>query len=239
MATTKPLPPTAQDPAIIEGQQIKAGFVPAAQAIRMNRSLDELESAQQVVDLWNRTNERLAELFNDLTARRQARLADLESTVPLGPPITAKMSDADKALMQQAFRAALAEARSAPAEERGREPGSIPLVQDRSAKRTLAGMLADAERFDDDIFRRAVLTAAFEDGDMRVVRSYTDMHGLTGQLQEYYDLQNALAGVGTDGSWNYVAFALIRPPHEVAELPRLIEARQAARDAAIRLNGGR
>lgn len=240
MTTTKPLPPTAQDPTILEAQQIKANFVPNAQAIRSRLDIDEVQSAQNVVDLWTASNERLAALYNDLTARRQARLDDIEKLVPLGPPVDPTASPADAAVLQQAFRAALTEARNAPVVSGARnDPSSnVRPLNSNASRGTLSGMLADAEAFDDDILRRAVLTAAMENDQRGIVDAYAEMHGFADQLEEFGDLQRALEGYGIEGQWTFIAFGLIPAPPEVDALPRLIAARQAARAASIAASAG-
>jgi hypothetical protein len=226
MTTTKPLPPMGQDPSILKGQQIRNEFAPHAQSIRANRSLTDLQVAEQVVDLWTRTNETLSELYQDLQRRRQARLDALENLVPLGPAIPADASAADRAVLHQSFRAALAEARGLMP-----QTPTIGNVSGISSGSTLDAMLADAEKFNDDNLRRAVLTAAFEGGHMQVVHQWTDLMGVTKQLDEFYELQHAVAGRGIAGSWNYTVFSPVRAPAEVAELPRLQAAQEAAAQA--------
>jgi hypothetical protein len=228
MTATKPLPPMGEDPSVVEGQQVRNDFTSQAQSIRSNRSLTDLQVAEQVVGLWTRTNDKLAELYQDLQARRQARLDSLESLVPLGPAVPADASPADAAVLHQAFRAALAEAREVmPASA---ESGVQRLT---SPAGTLDSMLADAEKFDDDNLRRAVLTAAFEAGHMQIVRRWTDLAGVTDKLDEFHDLQLAVAGRGIAGSWNYTVFSPVPAPAEISELPRLQAAQQAAAAARV------
>jgi hypothetical protein len=213
---TKPLPPMGEDPSIVKGQQIRHEFPPQAQSIRSDRSLTDLQAAEQVVDLWTRTNDKLTELYRDLQRRRQARLDALETLVPLGPAVPSDASAADAAVLHQAFRSALAEARQAmPA----RAEDGMQRIDTTTT--TLDSMLADAEKFDDDNLRRAVLTAAFEAGHMQIVRRWTDLMGVTQQLDEFHELQRAVAGQGLAGSWNFTVFSPLRPPEEVAKLERL------------------
>ena len=72
------------------------------------------------------------------------------------------------------------------------------------------------------------LTAAFEGGYMSLVRDWTDMKGLTGQLDEYAELQQAIAGGGIYNSWNFTTFGQIPAPSEVAALPDLQRAQENA-----------
>ncbi len=227
--TVTPLPPMGQDPSIIEGQRVRSRFAPEAQAIRQNRSLSERQVLEQIVALWQSTNARLSELYDDLQRRRHARLEALAGLVPLGPSVPADASPADAAVIQQAFRVALAQARNAMPSPQ--HQGSIqPLTPDVN---TLDGMLADAERFDDDMLRRAVLTAAHETGNMKLVRRWTDLMGVTNLVEEYSALQDAVSGRGQSGSWNYTVFKPLPAPQEAADLERLNAAESAAAHARV------
>lgn len=227
MTTAKPLPPMGQDPSIVEGQEVRAQFLALVPSIRQNQSLNNLAAAEQITAEWNKTNEKLGELFQDLQRRRQARLDALETTVPLGPAIPAGASAADSAVLHQAFRSALSEARNAvPAQPAG--GGNVgPLSVGSTQTKTLDGMLADAEKFDDDNLRRAVLTAAFEGGHMQLVRKWTDLMGASGQLDEYHELRRAIEGQGTAGGWNFTVFRALPAPPEVAQLSQLRAAEEA------------
>jgi hypothetical protein len=219
-----PMAQMGEDPSVREGQQVREQFTASAQAIRQNASLTDLQVAEKVVETWTSCNAQLARLYDDLQSRRRARLADLEKTVPLGPAIPADASQADVAVLQQAFRTALAQARAAAPSQAG-DPSLPPIQTDHA---TLDAMLADAERFDDDNLRRAVLTASYEGGYMSLVRNWTDMKGLTAQLDEFAELQQAIAGLGIYGQWNFTTFSPIPAPSEVAALPGLQRAHEAA-----------
>lgn len=228
-----PLPPIAQDPSIVRGQQIKAAFTPSIQNVRKNRSLDQLAVAEEITRIWETSNAELAKLYTDLQNRRQARIQVLETLVPLGPAIPAGASAADTALLQQTFRAALAEARDAAAKSTSENvtianqttPG-LPSL--RPTATSLQAMLADAEKFNDDNLRRAVLTAAWEAGEMSIVRAWTDQMGVTGKLDEFGELLAAVEGRGLAGSWNFTALSQIPAPSEVSQLDNL---RKRAGDA--------
>jgi len=227
--TTQPLPPPEQDPAITEAIQIKDTFTQTVQALRMNTTLTDLQVAQQVVTAWTAANDRIADLYNDLQARRQARITMLEQTVPVGPGIPADASPADAAVMQQAFRAALAQAREAMPQRANTGSSIIPVKRN-----TLDGMLADAEAFDDDTLRRAVLTAAVENGTVHLIRSWAAQRGLSDQLDELAQLQEAITGRGLAGMWVIKAFTPIPKPEEVWKLPDLEAAAQAQIEGRIR-----
>ena len=233
---TSPLPPMGQDPSIVRGQQLRAAFTPQAQAIRADVSLDELAACEKVILLWSGINDELATLYQDLQSRRQARLNYLETIVPVGPNIPAGTSPADTVVLNAAFRTALAEARNA-VSDFGRDVsggGNITPLANSSAG-TLAAMLTDAEKFDDDNLRRAVLTAALEQGRTDIVQTWTDKMGVTDQLAELADLRRAIAGEGIAGQWNFTVFEPLPEPDECDQLPRLIAARNAATEARVQM----
>lgn len=231
---TKPLPPIVDDPAVVAGFETKSKFTADSQQVRGDFTIVDLVKAQRIDAIWEAANKRLTDLYADLQSRRQARIDQLETIVPVGPNIPANASSADTALLQQVFRTALAQARDAlPAEISG--GGNITPIN--TSKTTLDGMLADAEKFDDDTLRRAVLTAAFENGHLGLIKSWTDMNGLTEQLDELRDLLNAIAGHGSDNLWVVQALGLIAKPSEVFNIPNLIAAQEAAVQASYRPGG--
>lgn len=228
--STKPMPVMGEDPSVTAGQQVRADFTDQAQKLRQDQRLTDLQAAEQITQLWSSSNASLAKLYEDLQSRRRARLAALDSIVPLGPNVPAGASPADAAVLQQAFRSALAQARAAMPASSTSGGGNLSRLGPVDTD-TLDGMLADAERFDDDNLRRAVLTAAYEGGYMGIVRRWSDLMGVTAQLDEYTELQDALAGQGIWGQWNYTTFAPLPAPDEVANLPRL----QAAQEVTARV----
>lgn len=222
---TSPLPPITADPAAVAAENARNDFFAAAQSIRRDIGINALQEAEQINEAWTAANAELVRLFADLQARRQARLEVVERTVPLGPPVTDDTTPADRIVIMQAWRAALSTARQAVA-------ASLASPEDKRWGNTLEAMLDDSERFDDEVQRRAVLTAAYEQGRTNLIRSWTDMRGLTAQLNEVTELQNAIAGRGAPwNGWNYTLFHPIETPPEVANLPQLQAAEQAMRDA--------
>lgn len=241
---TKPLPPMGQDPSIVRGQEVRAEFVAAAQSTRQDRRLTNRQVAEQIVAAWESANSTLANLYEDLQNRRNARLEDLESVVPIGPAIPAGASPADVVVIQQAFRTALAQARQAMPSIADPSLAGGNITPITTPTDTLDAMLADAEKFGDDTLRRAVLTAALETGNTRLVRSWTDLAGVTDLLDELADLISAVAGQGQAGSWNFTVFRPLPAPPEVAALQQLkaSDARAAeerARQAATATTFGR
>jgi hypothetical protein len=210
--TSEPLPHISADPAFLAGNQLHADFEMQAEAIRTNPDLSEVAKAEAVASLWEATNHELGSHWQNLQQRRTERAQELNSLLPVGPAIPADASPADTAIIHQTFRSALAEARKA--DDEG-----------------LKAMLADAEKFNDDTMRRAVLTAAIEDGRGNLVKAWTDRKGLTEQMNELHDIQSG--GPVLWGLKTAQAFKPIAKPQEVWNLPKLRADRDAAaRDAA-------
>lgn len=199
---TKPLPPVQQDPAFLKAQAVHDTFDEELQRIRQDFTTTDLAKAQEITKTWRAANDQIAAAWQDLTARRQARRDELQKVLPVGPNLPDGISPADKAVLQQAFRASLTEARNATTDE-------------------LQPMFRDALKFDDDLVIRAVLTTLVERGRTDLVRAWwTDRSGESGQLDE-------LADLATFGGWGYFvkkAFAPIPKPQEVEQLPALQEA---------------
>jgi hypothetical protein len=210
---TVPMPPMAQDPSVVAGQQIKADYQAAAQTVRGNFRITDIDKAARITEIWNSSNTALAIAYRDLQARRQARLAVLEAQIPVGPNVPDDTSPADAAVLQQAFRATLAEARSASTDQKRK-------------------MLVDAESFRDDNLRRAVLTAAYENSELGVLHAWFEMTGTDDILEEWGSLREAIDGRGFDTLWISQALSPIRQPDEVDALPQLVKAADAAATAA-------
>lgn len=210
---SKPLPPIATDPSITAGQAIHAAFPGTVSAIRGNPDLSDLAQAEKITAAWEVANVELSRLYVNLQERRRARLSDVEALVPSGPNVPAGASPADAALLRQLFRQALTEARMASAGER-------------------AAMLADAEQYDDDILRRASLTAMSESGDyddQRAVAAWAETNGVASEWAEIASLRDGLAGRNFDNLTVVQALGQISPPAEVAQLPRFRELAAAGR----------
>ncbi len=229
----QPFPGAGQDTWTLQAMQIRADFEATCKATRMDVRLSDLAVAQTITTAWNTANEQISALWQQLQTARRARIAVLERTVPIGPNIPADASPADAAVMQQAFRVALEKARAAAdVPDTYESPTLSSTSRAGYDPNTLSGMLLDAEKFDDDTLRRAVLTAAVDAGRGQVVRWWTDKMGISGQLDELARLQSAVASSGFDGMWDHKAFDRLPKPQEVDELVRLeqgIEASTAAR----------
>lgn len=226
-----PFPPPGADPQTVEAMSIRGDFTRFAQQTRTDARLSDLDVARQITAAWNDANQQISKLYQQLQAARRARIEVLEKVVPMGPGIPADASPADAVVMNQAFRAALERARNA------KTPQTPPTAASATSSGydtgTLAGMLADAERFDDETLRRAVLTAAVETGQTQLVRAWTDKMGVSDQLEELTRLTETVAGRGFDWVWDLKAFTPIPEPTEAGRLPELERAAAAAAQARV------
>ncbi len=219
MAQSKPMPHPNEDPANLAARQAAADYTALAQKIRGNFDLTDLDKAQRISDAYDAYCAALQAAYTELNDRRRARLDQLEQTIPTGPGIPEGTSPADKAVLMAAFRSAMDKALAASPMELGR-------------------MLADAERFDDDAMRRAVLTVAADTSQPQIIRAWSDLHtDMAGFFDEVIDLRTALAGINTMANgWAFQDFRPMRRPDEVAQLPGLIATRDAAKAAFNRSN---
>ncbi|WP_405017385.1 hypothetical protein OHV05_10125 [Kitasatospora sp. NBC_00070] len=213
----QPLPHPNDDPAFAKARQSVQAYTAAAASIRGDFNITDVAKAEGITTIHGEHVKQVQAAFDDLTRRRRTRLEYLETLVPVGPGIPEGTSPADKAVLMTAFRNAYAAAQDA------RTPA------DRQT------LLAQAERFDDDAMRRAVLTVVIENSETDTLRTWTDQHLTTGgYLAEVIELREALAGRGQIHLWNAQTFRPAPRPQEAAELPGLIAARAAAQRAAIR-----
>ncbi|MFF3872925.1 hypothetical protein [Streptomyces sp. NPDC001978] len=196
MAIPQPLPHANDDPNHLAARASKATFTTAAQAVRANPNISNRLKAQQVSDLYDTHVQETAQAYEQLTNRRRARLDYLESLVPVGTGIPADATAADKAVLMTAFRAAWDTVKDTDRDGRAR-------------------LLAEAERFDDDAMRRAVLTFALDNAETPTIRGWTAMHlDQKGYLDEVGGLREALAGRGIDRAWDMQDFKPLPKPQE-------------------------
>lgn len=205
---SSPVPAIPQDPDFIKAQAAHDDFERRGQAIREDLSLSDLGQAEQLDRAWSRANDVIASAFASFKQRRLARIEQLERVVPVGPDLPANASPADLAVLRQTWRTLLADARNAEEDE-------------------LRQMLRDAEAFDDDQQRRAVLTVLVENGRVDLVRRWwADRSGASDQLDELVDLQTG--GYGVWALKVRTAFAPVEKPMEVWNLPALQETARLA-----------
>ncbi|MET8381596.1 hypothetical protein ABZV14_01180 [Streptosporangium canum] len=210
-----PLGPTQHDPAVQGGYAAQSVYAERMQAIEDDTSLSELDRAEAIVEAYEAQNAELTKLTTDLHERRVSRLAHLQSQVPTGPGIPDDASQADKAVLGAAFRAALEQARAAGYDQR-------------------RAMLADALKFGDDSTLRALLTAADENGDVKLVDAWASATGNEPILSEIRDLNRQLGGNHSGRPWEGQAFRAPKRPAAIANLPLLRKQAEEAARAEMR-----
>lgn len=182
--------------------------------IRNDPMASDLAKTRALAEAHRQHVQDMTDAHSRLTARRQARLDYLTGLVPDGPGVADDAAPADRAVLLTAWRAALDTVRSAP------------------DRKTRAALLADAQKFGDDIMQRAVLTHARETGDLGTVdRWVQDTHQVTGWQAETGQLRGALAGERQHAPWDYLDFHAEQAPKEIAQLPAM-EARAGQGEAA-------
>lgn len=204
------MPAAREDPAIVAGYATQDTYQPRLDQIRNDPMASELAKAEQVTAAYEQHNAELDRLQGDLHGRRTARLEHLQARIPAGPGYPADASAADRAVLAAAFRGALDQARGASMNDR------------RTA-------LDDALRFGDDTQIRALITAAQEAGDTKLVDRWAAATGSTAALEEIRALREEIEGRGPSRPWAAQAFHRPGRPMEAANLPVL---RQRAEQAA-------
>jgi hypothetical protein len=214
MAIPAPLPHPNDDPDHIAARASQQTFTEAAKKARETNGSD-LFVAEKVAALYETHKKEVRGAWESICQRRRDRLEYLETLVPVGPGIPAGTSAADKAVLMQAFRTALEKAREGTAAKR-------------------AELLNEAERFDDDAMRRAVLTTALDNSELKLIGQWTAINtDQADYLDEVRDLREIIAGWGHRHLWDSQDFHPLPIPQEVTELPRLQAAAEAARAARM------
>ncbi|GAA3531358.1 hypothetical protein GCM10022419_008090 [Nonomuraea rosea] len=214
MTEPAPLGPTRDDPAVQAAAATQDPYVARLDAIRNDPALSELAKAEQVAEAYDQQMKALTEHATDLHNRRIARLEHLQGSVPTGPGIPTDASQADKAVLSASFRAALDQARAADFDQR-------------------RAILADALKFGDDTTLRALLTAAHENSDTKLVDVWADATGNTPVIAEIRDLHTQMHGIHAGSSWQSKAFNAPKRPGEIPNIPILRQrAEQQQRDDA-------
>jgi len=209
------MPPVPEDPAYLEGQQVKAAYAQQSQHTREDFGITDVAKAEQITAAWEAANVTLAGLWRDLQARREARIDELEALIPVGPGVPPNTSPADTAVLMQAWRGALARAQEA-------EP------------KALEKMFNEAQRFDDDVVLRAVLTVSRDDFGGAIVRKWAALNGVTVAFEELSGLYDEMNGLDIWCAKLVVVLGPIEKPREAWDLPVLTAARDASLLAAGR-----
>lgn len=210
----KPMPHPNDDIDHVAARASKQEFTERAKEMRENFNASDLFKAERINALYEQHVKETADAYERITGRRRARLDYLEGQVPIGPGIPAGTSPADKAVLMTAFRTALDKVREA------------------SSTRVRAGMLGEAEKYDDDAMRRAVLTYALDNSEVQTVKRWADLHANeAGLMDEVAKLRAVIAGQHFDNLWDSQDFNPLPAPQEVHQLPRMQAASEAARRA--------
>lgn len=205
----EPLPHPHEDPDHLAARASKREFTDRAQNIRQDPRASDLAKAEDIAAAYEQHVTETAAAYQRITDRRRERLAYLESLVPVGPGIPNDASPADKAVLMTAWRSNLTAARDT----------------DRAGR---VALLADAEKYDDDLMRRAVLTTVLEIGEMDTLHTWSQVHvDVADYLKEVAALRGALAGRYHDAPWDSQDFRPLRQPPELAVLGELQLAGQA------------
>ncbi|MFI5495285.1 hypothetical protein [Actinoplanes sp. NPDC051859] len=207
-ATPQPLGHIRDDPSWAAAEQARQRYDQAVIAARNDSTTSRIGAAAAVTRAHRAATAAISAARQDLRGRRQARLEWLDEQLPLGPGVPIGATAADRAVLQAGFTAALALARTA-----------SPAARQK--------MLAEAERFGDDLTRRAVFTAALDTSDHKTLESWTQQYApQTGaHLEERKQLR--MLQDGYTGSTEYLferqGFVVPPVPDEATELPRLVD----------------
>lgn len=198
------LPPTNEDPAIIEGRATRAAYAKRVDSIRRNAELSELDRARQVVQTYADTNKKLGELSHELHGRRIANLRQIEAkAINVGAAIPEGTSPADRAILMQAFNSALDRTRS--------------LDTDK-----LRGALSQAARFGDEATLRAIETLALEEGRAQILEDVRAINPeRVANLEAYIHARDLVENRGIDGSFTWQALGPVTQPTEAYSLGAL------------------
>lgn len=216
-ALPEPLPPTNDDPAIVAARGAKQAYETSVAILRDRVDLAMLYKAQKLKELWQSLVDKLRTLDADLTRRRVEHLEQLRQVVNIGADIPDGTTPADKAVLMQAFNAALDRARSMNADQ-------------------LRTALNDAERFGDDQAQRAIETAALDIGRVDLLRDHfaaTNPERLAA-FDRLDDAQRAVQRLRIEDGFAWMAFKAPKPPLEVARIPEFEEAQRVDLASGLR-----
>ncbi|MFF5004112.1 hypothetical protein ACFY3G_14855 [Streptomyces phaeochromogenes] len=188
-----------EDPDHLAARQSRTDFAAQAQVIRDSRVWSDDHKTEKLAELYQAHAQEVADAYERVLARRQARLDYLNSLVPSGPEIPEGTSPADRELLLAAFRDALGKAKAASKEHRGQ-------------------LLAEAGRYGDESLKRAVLQHASDSGDVRLVNEWVaQTHGVSGYSDEKRQLMSAVNKGPRKSGWDYKDFRTPELPPEVAK----------------------
>jgi hypothetical protein len=216
--------PTREDPAALTAQAARETYVTMWQEThrrRMRGEISDLETVRRIDTAWREASEAIAAAYADLTARRRARVAELEATLDLTPGVPEGTSPADAAVLHGEFRRLLEDARA------------LTVLGARAAA------MREAMRFGDDLRIRALIVAAFDESDAATIDAWTaGSPGKAEALEEWRYLNALLDGATFDAMWDTQLFAQLRQPDESKARPQW-EAVAAITDHAHRRHAER
>jgi hypothetical protein len=173
--TTTRLPRITEDPAWLAAKQVHADYADQVATINADQRLSDVGRAERVAKARGDANALIQRHADDLNARRAARIADLQSRLPVGPEIPDDASPADQTVMHAGFRQTLGDARD-------------------TAPEHLPAKLAEAEKYGDTTAIRGIMTNALEDPRRRAtVDAYAANH------PEVAEALNELPTITTSG----------------------------------------
>ncbi|MFJ2259935.1 hypothetical protein ACIOKD_16605 [Streptomyces sp. NPDC087844] len=205
MAIPAPLPHPNEDVDHLAARASKTTFVEKAGAIRSNHNASARSKAEQIAGLYDTHITETTDAYSRLGDRRRERLEYLEGLVPAGPGIPSDASEADRAVLMQAFVDAWERVQNA----------------SRAGRHLL---LAEAERFDNRPMRRAVLTYALDVSDETILRDWTQLHlDQKGYLEEVRKLRTTLGGGGEYRGFERQDFTPLPKPTEAYDWPLIAD----------------
>lgn len=214
---TTPLPPVKDDPAIRSGYTTQHAYPQALAEARAKTNITDIDRARLINRIWRQTLTDLVAARTDLDQRRAARIAHIETQLPVGPGIDPNTSPADKAVLIAAWNNALTAAREADTDQRRK-------------------MLTDAQRFGDDTTLRATLTTAVDDGQWDVIDHWGGNYNpdTKALFHEWRHLRAMSHGRSfQDALWEAQA---LRPPAQPPESKALASLVQAHNNSVMAFN---
>lgn len=209
------LPHANDDPDVLAARAYKQRYEATVHELRRDGTLSELERARRIDQAHKVLVASLNEHGNALHQRRVTYFQEVDARVKIGADIPEGTSPADKAVLMQAFMAAL----------------------DRVRGMNLADLektFREAARFGDDTMQRAIETVTIEEGGhshMReVIRSVNPDR--VAAIEEWTTARDLVENRGIEGSFTSQAFSTPRKPAEAVQLPTL-EMHEQQRQQAV------
>jgi hypothetical protein len=209
------LPTTRDDPAVVAGREAKSEYERTLAEVRRDVTLSDLERARRISGAYEQLRSRLVAAATDLHQRRVAHLEAIQSQLNVGADIPEGSTPADKAVLMQAFRAALDRARAM-------DEGQLQTE------------FRDAIRFGDDQMQRAIETVVLEEGRGSLRNAVIAANPKRGKvLAAFTEAEAAVTHSRAEDGWAWQAHRLPNMPDEARRLSGLEDA-EAERQASLR-----